>query len=295
MSFIKDIFDNITGRGAERAAEESTDALTSRGEQALAALDTSQERGIGAVTDAEGRALSFLDPFTQVGQQGLEQSSFLGDPQAQFDFLQNNPLFQASLDNANRVTQASAASRGRLNAGDTLQQLSNNTLLAASPLIDRQRQDIFNQLQFGGDIATRQAGIPQVTGTNVSNITTGTGRSSADLLTQIGNAEAGGIIGAQNARQSGLFGDIGGIISGGIGAGIGGLFSDSRLKADAQIVGFKNGYDVWEWIWNKSASKMFGLTGKAKGVMFSDVLDKNPEAVSYQDGYGKVNYTMIGV
>ena len=78
--------------------------------------------------------------------------------------------------------------------------------------------------------------------------------------------------------------------------GIGSLFSDSRLKANAEITGVdESGYDVWKWEWNSLADKLFGLKGKAHGVMFSDVLKKNPEAASYQDGYGKVNYEMIGV
>lgn len=197
MGFIKDTFDAITGRGQERAAEQSTAQQVAAGQQA-----------IGTVEGAAERAQGFLDPFSAVGQQGLEQAGFLGDPNAQFDFLQNNPLFQLALQNANQQTQGGAASLGRVNAGDTLQQLSNNVLLSASPLIDRQRQDILAQLGIGTGIAGQQAGIEQGLGANVANLQTG-----------IGATQAAGTIGAQNARAGGLFGQLGG--------GIGGLLSSA--------------------------------------------------------------------
>lgn len=200
MSFVKDIVDSITGRGAERAAEQATAAQVAGG-----------ERAIGTVEQAAQRAQGFLSPFGAVGQQGLEQAGFLGDPQAQFDFLQNNPLFQLALQNANQGTLAQAAAGGRLSAGDTLQRLSENVLLSASPLIDRQRQDIFAQLGIGTGIAGQQAGIEQGLGANVANLQTG-----------IGAVQAGGIIGAQNARQGGLFGQLGGAIGGGLATGLGG-------------------------------------------------------------------------
>ena len=77
----------------------------------------------------------------------------------------------------------------------------------------------------------------------------------------------------------------------------GGLFfSDSRLKSNKQKTGAsENGYDMWFWTWSEEAKERFGLDGESYGVMFNDVAKNNPEAVSYQDGYGKVNYEMIGV
>jgi len=81
MSFIKDLVQDFIGTTAGRAARRSGDVQAAAGEQA-----------IGTVGEAAARAQGFLSPFGAVGQQGLEQAGFLGDPQAQFDFLQNNPL-----------------------------------------------------------------------------------------------------------------------------------------------------------------------------------------------------------
>ena len=81
MGFLRD----LTGRTAVDAAGQAGDV------QAQGAIEASQ----------------LLDPFAGVGQQGVDQANFLTDPNAQFDFLQNNPLFQMSLDNANQNTSDS--------------------------------------------------------------------------------------------------------------------------------------------------------------------------------------------
>jgi len=196
MSFISDFFKDISGRTARDAATKSGEV------QSAEAIE--QARLLGLTGE---QATGLFDPFQAVGEQGVSQAGFLGDPQAQFDFLQNNPLFKLALENANRTTQASAASRGRLKAGDTFSQLSNNVLLSASPLIDRQRQDIFAQLGFGQGIATNQANILQNTALNQAN-----------LLTSGAAARAGGIVGGANAMAGGAENllNIGGTIAGAI-------------------------------------------------------------------------------
>lgn len=130
---------------------------------------------------AAGNASELLSPFQQLGQQGLDQSQFLTDPNAQFDFLQGNPLFQMGLDNANEQTNKMAASRGRLSSGDTLQQLGQNSLLAAAPLIQGQKNSIGNLLNFGMNTAANQG----------------------NLLTGGAASQAAGLVGSANARNQG--------------------------------------------------------------------------------------------
>ena len=136
-----------------------------------------------AIQAAAGtEAAGLLDPFSALGATGIEQAGFLTDPQAQFDFLQQNPLFSLALEQANTETQQLAAARGRLSAGDTLQQLSQNVLLAASPLISEQKSSIGGLIDLGAQTAT--------------------GRGN--LLTGVGAAEAGGVVGAAGARAGGV-------------------------------------------------------------------------------------------
>lgn len=186
---------------SDKAAKAAGDAANLQAEAA--------GRGIEATETGAERGLEFLAPFSQLGQTGIEQAGFLTDPQAQFDFLQSNPLFQMGLDNLNTQTLQSAAARGRLSAGDTLQQLTSNSLLAASPLIAQQKQSIGDLLNFGAGVAGGQA-----------NIATGTGTNIANLIGSQGAAIAAGTIGAQNARGAGAQNTLntallaGGIISG---------------------------------------------------------------------------------
>jgi hypothetical protein len=262
-----DFLGSLTGSGQRDAIGRGTGFLREAGQQ-----------GIGEIRGAEERALGFLSPFSQLGQSGIDQAGFLTDQQAQFDFLQNNPLFQLALNNANQGTNAAAAAGGRLSAGDTLQQLSNNVLLSASPLIDRQSGGIRDLLNIGTGVAGQQAGISTDTGTNIAN-----------LLGEIGSAEASGAIASKNARDRGssnLLGLAGGIAS---------IFSDPKLKENKRKIGKKNGFSIWSWTWTKEAFKKFNLKGNSTGVMLPEVIEKMPEAVSYQNGFGKVNYSMIGI
>jgi len=280
MGFVRNLVGGITGSTAANAAKDSAAIQADAGQQAIEQIKAST---------AEGQA--FLQPFQQLGQQGLDQSSFLTDPNAQFDFLQNNPLFQMRLDNANTVTQQSAAARGRLSSGDTLQQLTNNSLLTAAPLIADQKSSIQNLLNQGLQTAQGQANTAIGQGTNIANTTT-----------DIGAALAAGQVGAANARSSGAQNilSLGGQIAGSslgksIGSGIAGLFSDPLLKENVKSIGTKNGFNIYSWDWNETAENELGLKGSSEGVMANEVCKFMPEAVQYKDGFMQVNYSMIGV
>ncbi len=235
------------------------------------------------------KAAALFDPFVGLGASGIEQAGFLTDPNQQFQFLQSNPLFQLGLDNLNQQTARSAAASGRVGATDTNQQLINNALLAASPLIQQQKASI-------GDLL---------------NIGLGTAGSQGNLLTGIGAAQAGGVVGAANARQQGvgnllnLAGTIGAMASapgaGAAGAGAAGagassglLASDLRLKENIEFTGTENGHKKYKWKWNGLAEKL-GLSGTSSGVIAQEVEQINPNAVVMKDGFKHVNYELIGV
>ncbi len=208
-----------------------------------------------------------FEPFRELGLSGIEQAGFLTDPQAQFDFLQSNPLFQSSLENANTQTQNLAAARGRLSAGDTLQQLSQNTLLSASPLIQSQKRSIADLLNIGSGTAAAQGG----------------------LITDAAGAQAAGRVGAATAAQQGAAGLTG--LAGGL---LGGYLSDNRLKENIEKIGSEKGHNIYSWSWNKLANKL-GLFGESFGVIAQEIIQTRPEAVVNDGGYLKVNYSMLGV
>jgi len=190
MSFVSDVVK--VGSFGLIDPMEGADEAAAAAQRAADIQEAGIQSGIEETRAAREQGLGFLQPFQQAGQQGLEQAGFLTDPQAQFDFLQNNPLFQSALEGANTQTQNMAAARGRLSAGDTLQQLSQNVLLSASPLIQQQKQSIFDLINTGAGVAGNQA-----------NIATGTGADIANLTGSGAAARAAGTVGAANARAQG--------------------------------------------------------------------------------------------
>ena len=254
------------------AAGEAKDASKA----AEAAQQDALGRSIAETRRATEEGQGFLAPFGGVGLQGVEQAGFLTDPKAQFDFLQNNPLFQMGLDNANRQTQQSAASRGRLSSGDTLQALNQNALLTASPLIQSQKQSIGDLLNFGGGIATNQANTAIGQGSQISNAFENQGN-----ITSAGIQNRNQIQADTTANQQQLAGQI---FS---------MFSDPALKTNIKPTGSKNGFNTYSWDWNELANKV-GLSGSGVGVMADEVKAIKPEAVTIDRGFMKVNYNMIG-
>lgn len=306
MGFVR----RLTGETAADAATQAGEIQSQAGIDAAGnVLQAGQQAGelIGGAGTLAGQrigsagqqAQDLFSPFQQIGQQGVDQASFLTDPKAQFDFLQNNPLFKLGLDNANTQTNQFAAARGRLSAGDTLQQLNQNALLTASPLIQQQKQSIGDLLRIGQgaagnqsnilqNTAGSQAGILQNTAGNQANILQNTAANQGNLLTGAAAAQAGGIVGAENARGAGQENLLN------LGGQIAGFFSDPSLKSNITLVDFFNGYNIYTWDWNAKAF-LLGLFGSSRGVMADEVLKQNPEAITIDRGYMKVNYNAIGV
>ena len=265
---VLDLFGLQGEAAADAASRQAEDVLLKK-----------QRRSMQETRRATEEAQGFLSPFGGVGLQGVEQAGFLTDPQAQFDFLQNNPLFQLGLDNANTQTNKFAASRGRLSAGDTLQQLNQNALLTAAPLIQGQKQSIGDLLNFGGGVATNQA-----------NAAIGQGSTLSNAFENQGNIIAQGIQGRNQIAQDTTANQQKTALT------AASLFaSDPILKENIVKLGTENGFNIYSWDWNSKANK-FGLYGSDSGVMASEVKRSNPEAVVIDpDGYMKVNYGMIGV
>ena len=229
MGFFSDLVGGITGSTAAKAAKKAGKVQDEAAQAAAAGIQT-----------AGTQASQLLQPFADVGSLGLSQAGFLTNPQAQFDFLQQNPLFQMSLDRLDEDLFRGAAARGRLTAGDTLEQLSQNTLLAASPLIGQQQQNISNLLNLGLGVAGQQGQL----GLSSEQL-------AQDFLTGGAAAKAAGTVGAANAR-GGLLGNVLNLGStplssfapaGSLFGGIGGLFGGgaSTTPVAPVISGFGSG------------------------------------------------------
>lgn len=269
---LTSLFDpgDLAGTDRARRAKEASKKAEA---QQLAELQLAMDE----LRRATGEAQGFLEPFAGVGQQGLDLAGFLTDPQQQTDFLRSNPLFQLSLDRLDNQTERGASAAGRLSSGDTLERLSENTLLAAQPLIADQKSSIIDLLNFGSGTSRAQANAALGLGSDISNLI----QDRGNILSS-GTLGRNQIIADTTANQNQLA------------AQIFGAFSDPKLKKDEKVIGEKNGFKLWSWNWNEKANEL-GLYGSSEGVMADEVVKKSPEAVSIKDGYMMVDYGLIGV
>jgi hypothetical protein len=144
------------------------------------------------LSEREATFRSDLAPYRQAGADALPLlNEFNTSPQAQVDYLNSNPLFQASLGVKDRDTAGRLASQGRIGTGDQSMQLQENYLLSASPLIAQREQQLLNLANIGQSSAAQ---------TGVSSLDAG--RSIGELGMQGANATAAGIVGAQQATAN---------------------------------------------------------------------------------------------
>jgi hypothetical protein len=100
----------------------------------------------------------------------------------------------------------------------------------------------------------------------------------------------GGSTGYDLRQNPGFFTRLGESSKGiGTALAMGSMLSDRNAKENIKHVGVENGHNVYEFNYIGLPEKRF------IGVMAQEVMDKNPEAVSEQGGFLRVNYDMIGV
>ena len=149
------------------------------------------EAGIAEQRATRGQALELAQPFVDIGLQAGEQlQNLLADPSQGLE--QINPIVSFLRDQGFEQIQESAAAKGRLGAGGTLEDLTRfNTNLASTvvPQLQNQRfNQLFNVLGLGQNAAAGQGSAALQTGANISN-----------LLGNVGASQAGGAIGQANA------------------------------------------------------------------------------------------------
>lgn len=181
----------VVGAGAAvYSANKQSKAAKSAANTQAASADT----GIAVQERADLRARQDLQPFRDAGANALgDLNSLLLNPEAQNDFVANNPFFKSLADDSQRRIFGNAASRGKLGSGGTASALQDRLLQLGTGLVDNQTNKLFNLSSLGSNAAARQA-------TN----TLGTANGVSNLFTQQGNALAAGQVGSANAKADGL-------------------------------------------------------------------------------------------
>ena len=176
------------------SAEAGKSAAKKASAQQVAALNraTAQQRASLAQAKAN------VQPYLNAGAASANSlSSLVNDPNAQANFIRNNPFYASLADDAKRKLFATQAATGKLGTGGTLDELQNRLLMLGSGLM--------------GDEIKRRQGVAEL-GSNTATRFNEANQSGQNALTgltaAIGGAQAGGTLAAQDsltkALQSGI-------------------------------------------------------------------------------------------
>ncbi len=261
MGFLSNLFDGIFGD-------------PSAPKDAAAQQREFSERAIAETREAREQARTDLKPFADAGREtipGLQE--LVTNPNAQLDYVQNNPFFKAMADDAQARIFNNQAARGKLGSGETAKALQNSMLLLGNDLVGQNIGQRQNLATLGANSAAGQASTTVNAGAGISN-----------LLTGIGNANAAGIIGAQNQKAAGANNAIG------AGLGIAKLaLSDARTKRDIVPVGKTyGGTPLYRYTYKHDDTETPHI-----GVLAQQLEESQPDAVVTIDGVKHVDYERV--
>lgn len=193
MGFLSSFIGGITGSDAKKAARGAADAQSG-------AIDEAKI----VTSDKAKEARGYLDPYAKAGTDTLPgYTSLVNDPNAQRDYVANNPFFKSLADDAQSRLFKNAAAKGKLGTGGTVEALQNSLLLLGNDLVNQGITQRRGLVDIGQNAANNQASITSNEGSNLSN-----------LITDKGAAQAAGIVGAANATTGAAQNILGTIVQG---------------------------------------------------------------------------------
>ena len=226
------------------------------------------EAGEAAIAEqraARKQARSDLEPFRQAGETDLEGlGALVTDPEAQKEFISENPFFEALATRSQEGILGGAAAGGKAFAGGTAEALQNSLVLLGADLLNQnitQRQNLAN---LGQSSAAGQANITKGAAGNISNLLVGQGES-----------QAAGILGQKNARVK-TINDAAKAIA----------LCDVRAKENISHVGELNGFPLYSF-------NYIGSIEPQVNVMAQDVEKVIPEAIIEINGFKHVDMEMV--
>ncbi len=297
---------SVIGSNASKSAANAQQAAA---DQAAAIQADAKTQALDLSGKATAQARADLQPYNAAGTQaigglqaGLEGvSNLVTNPNAQKDYITNNPFFDALSKRASTTLLNNAATKGKLASGNTAEALQNSILLLGSDLVNQnitQRQNTNNQYQAlvntGLSAAGTQANVTNSGANRDVSTVTGVANNQSNLRQDSGDAQAAGIMGSASARNNGIQG-VANVATSAIGQYNGmptqtnGSISlcDVRAKENISEVGkLKNGLPIYK----------FNYKGDNKthlNVMAQDVEEVNPSAVTEINGFKYINMEKV--
>ena len=159
------IYSAISGADA---AEDAANIQAQSTQDSIAAQQSLLERQIQAAESAEARQREVLQPFVNAGTEGLSDlSSLVNDPNAQAEYITNNPFYQSLADDAQNRIFANQAARGKLGSGETAEALQTSLVLLGQDILNQGIQQRQNLATLGSNAASGQATSIQNSANNI--------------------------------------------------------------------------------------------------------------------------------
>lgn len=169
------------------------------------------------IEEARNAAIEGFKPYVQAGNSTLPGlQNLINNPQAQKDYIMNNPFYAALADDAEQRLFSNQAARGRVGSGSTAKALNNELLMLGSDLLSKNIAERFGLAGLGMDATNATANTNMAAGTNIANLEVGTRTALADQasatntnksniidlagsrLTDLNNSTTAGIAGLQS-------------------------------------------------------------------------------------------------
>ena len=253
--------DVVGGVFGSKTANKAADAQTASADQAIRLAEESRDI-----------AREDLAPFRDAGTRAVgELESLVTDPDAQAEFIENNPFFEALQRQTTENLLGARAASGKKNSGGTQKALQEALTLLGSDLLNQRVTQLSSLTNTGQASAAGSAKITQDTAQQVG-----------DLRVQQGNASAAGQI-AKGRIQAPLF------QQGAQAAGQAAITAlcDFHAKENIHKIGrLKNGLPLYLFNYK-------GHNEKHINVMAQDVEQVMPEAIIYQNGMKYVNMEAV--
>lgn len=164
-----------------------------------------------AAFEARQHIQTLNNPYINLGEHfAVREYKNLMQDRYGYNYLKNNPLFDAAVDHSSGVMSNAGASRGKFNSGGMVDALFQNYLSTGQGYVN----DAYNRLA-----------TPLTVGQSAASLT---GNTGANLIAGAGNAAAAGTMGQANAWAGGLEG-----LAGALGTYIGGYQPNAGFTAPA--------------------------------------------------------------
>ncbi len=219
-------FNYLSGKEAASAQKKAS------GQAARAQLDATDKQ-IDFLKQSEKMAANRLSPFVKLGTSNIPELQDILTPQGQYNYLANNPMFNAAIDYTGRQIKDASAAAGKLQSGGTLDKLMQNYLATGENYAHNQYSRLMNAVNTGQSSAAGQASNAMNLGSNVSNVLGNQGDIASGNLINRANIDTyrqqqtmdmlgGGLLGGLGSNRIKGYGK-----KGGIGGALLGMFAGS--------------------------------------------------------------------